>query len=48
MDGEPVVVEVLDVIVRLELDDGGYIDFDGSELRAAVQSDVRPGARRTS
>ncbi len=35
-EAEPVVVDVLEHVVRLELDDGEVIDFDRRELSAAV------------
>lgn len=35
-EAEPVVVDVLEHVVRLELDDGDVIDLDRRELTAAM------------
>lgn len=39
VDAEPVVVETDADVVRLELDDGEWIDFDRVELLAALRGD---------
>jgi hypothetical protein len=39
-EAEPVVVETDADIVRLELDDGECIDFDRSELLAALRTEA--------